>query len=67
MVLYIINELTENVNNAQMLNGAQWHFLPVGNPDGYEFTRNPSGVCKFACLKKKFLNYFKTNINFIKF
>ena len=60
MVLYIINELTENVNNLEMLNGAQWHFLPVGNPDGYEFTRNPSGVCKFAYIKNIICSHLLT-------
>jgi carboxypeptidase A2 len=38
-VLYHINELTENLaNNQAMLDANDFFFLPVANPDGYEYT-----------------------------
>ncbi|KAF4521684.1 hypothetical protein B566_EDAN009144, partial [Ephemera danica] len=38
-LLYSINELTENLAvNQAMLDANDFYFLPVANPDGYEFT-----------------------------
>lgn len=38
LALYIIQELLENPNNAEMVENADWFIAPVLNPDGYEFT-----------------------------
>jgi len=35
---YVINELLLNVNNADLINGLDFYFLPFVNPDGYDYT-----------------------------
>nr|XP_046468152.1 uncharacterized protein LOC124212306 [Neodiprion pinetum] len=36
--LYIINQLVENSDNADLYANVDWYIFPVLNPDGYEFT-----------------------------
>merc|ERR1712098_112035 len=39
-VTWMLRELVENPgNNADLLEGLDWYFLPSHNPDGYEFSR----------------------------
>ncbi|XP_059477421.1 carboxypeptidase B-like [Neocloeon triangulifer] len=39
VLLYAINELTENLaNNQAVLDANDFYFLPVANPDGYSYT-----------------------------
>jgi len=35
---FIINELVHNVNHADLINGLDWYFVPIVNPDGYEYS-----------------------------
>ncbi|CAG0917678.1 unnamed protein product [Notodromas monacha] len=38
-VTYIINEMVNNYEaNKDIVDAYQWHFLPVHNPDGYEYS-----------------------------
>ncbi|KAJ8950626.1 hypothetical protein NQ318_010825 [Aromia moschata] len=55
MALYIINQLVENPENANMYQDIDWAIIPVLNPDGYEYThtaerfwrktRTPGTIC----------------------
>lgn len=36
--LYFIHQLLENPKNKHMYEKVDWHFIPVMNPDGYEYT-----------------------------
>jgi len=37
-ILYMINELVYNIADNRLLNDVDFYFLPVINPDGYDFT-----------------------------
>ena len=38
VVLYLIQQLVENPENAEMIENVNWYIFPVLNPDGYEFS-----------------------------
>lgn len=38
VVLYIIQELLENVENSNMIDTVEWHIVPLLNVDGYEYS-----------------------------
>lgn len=44
-VTFMLRQLVEvqNPDDADLLDKLDWYFLPVVNPDGYEFTRAPGG------------------------
>ncbi|KAJ8970945.1 hypothetical protein NQ317_008292 [Molorchus minor] len=64
MALYIINQLVENPDNANMYQNVDWALIPVANPDGYEFThtdtrmwrktRSPGTICYGADPNRNF-------------
>uniref|UniRef100_V5GRX6 Zinc carboxypeptidase A 1 n=1 Tax=Anoplophora glabripennis TaxID=217634 RepID=V5GRX6_ANOGL len=55
VALYVINQLVENPENADLYQNVDWVIVPVVNPDGYEFshvdtrlwrkTRTPGTIC----------------------
>ncbi|KAK6629902.1 hypothetical protein RUM43_003723 [Polyplax serrata] len=47
VVLYIARQLIENYNkHKEMADSAVWYFLPVANPDGYEYTHSRDRLWK---------------------
>lgn len=38
--LFIIEQLVENKTNRYLLQKADWHILPLANPDGYEYSHD---------------------------
>lgn len=44
VVTYIIQELVENENNRYMIENVDWVFIPVVNPDGYEYTHTDVSI-----------------------
>lgn len=71
MALYIINQLVENPENADMYQDVDWVILPIVNPDGYEFTHVdvskyyvlPLALSKFFFNKEKYMKNYELKIN----
>lgn len=41
VVLYIVKQVVENYNkHKETADSAIWYFLPVANPDGYEYSHS---------------------------
>ena len=48
---YIIRELVENyANQPQYVKDVDWYFMPLVNPDGYEFAHTDVGFLKVDSL-----------------
>ena len=55
--VYLIHELVEHYEDyAPIVDNLEWFIIPVGNPDGYEFSRTP-GVRK-SITRRIFLTVF---------
>ncbi|KAJ8922113.1 hypothetical protein NQ315_004047 [Exocentrus adspersus] len=64
VALYVINQLVENTENADMYRDVDWVILPVVNPDGYEYThtdvrlwrktRSPGTICDGVDANRNF-------------
>ncbi|KAF5296619.1 hypothetical protein FQA39_LY12447 [Lamprigera yunnana] len=68
-VTFIINDFVENWHNQpNAIRNIDWHFLPVANPDGYEFThiydrlwrknRSKKASCPGTDLNRNFGHYW---------
>ncbi|XP_046736215.1 carboxypeptidase B-like [Diprion similis] len=69
-VTYFINEFIENANNTDLFQSVDWYFIPVLNPDGYEFTHtsyrlwrktrkvNPGSSCRGIDGNRNFGHYW---------
>lgn len=63
-VTYIINELVEEWSNLpHTLKNIDWHFLPVANPDGYEFSQKENRLWRKNRARNSQSNCFGVDLN----
>lgn len=64
----IMHELVEHYSDFQdIVDNIEWFVIPVGNPDGYEFSRAAAAVSQsFSRRILKLINFLVQNRNWIK-
>lgn len=58
--LYVINQLVEVPENSYLYENVDWVFIPVANPDGYEYTHDVVSVSRCR-VKTEVPNRFGVN------